>query len=728
MLTIYISQAPTTIPTRLSGDLPRVACSEPDPYTKQQYFGSMMRTVYQLALLALPAALPGVAANKCHPRPSSSLSTISQGVSNPTGATSQQYSTTLSSTLSSSHVSTGLATSSSGTSGSNIVSESTGLSSASSTSFASSTESVPSPASSQGSVSTLSSITSSAMISSSISYTTTSSTAATASSSETTTSSTVGSSTVTSSATSATFDPAKYTTYEVTLPIVFSTIAVPTLDPTSTFSLTIAQTDPPPCAIDSAAVEQEALRVGDSSGNRFFARDGRIVVLQNSDFPSAQLPPGTQDPDGVHAKANQDFAEAIVYHLKKASNGMFDLTTTDASGAVVFVAWDTQNGGQVRTQSTSSGGANGSPITSLFTVSCEGELQIKLPNGSPLAWTVEADRRNTVMQQRRPAAGEDIQLVTTKKPSSDFGQGSTSPNPNSRRATRYRAMPDLSRRANIFTAGWYPRLPDTPPNMIAKTRPGAPEMVSDGCGSGAIGKYIPNLEFGGCCNYHDYCYANCATGLVEKCDSIFCGAGQFEWCNAAFYACMMNVCEKYPWYFSPILRAGCEWMGGFYTGVVSTSLGGNAFKSTTSRRCAGYCPDGRPYCGGSSCADPSDSNNCGECGHRCNADDKFACRNSKCTCVADILNDSNHCGACGNRCPYKTRCGGAGSCVCVDDQCGRLCVDKKSHPRNCGTCGTVCRSGFCWDGKCVDPSDFPTPTGPPVCLATNAIRNGGPGK
>ena len=44
-----------------------------------------------------------------------------------------------------------------------------------------------------------------------------------------------------------------------------------------------------------------------------------------------------------------------------------------------------------------------------------------------------------------------------------------------------------------------------------------------------------------------------------------------------------------------------------------------------------------------------------------------------------------------------------GSCVCPADQCNDRCVDLKTHPKNCGSCGNVCSSNYCFQGQCFTP-------------------------
>ncbi len=63
-------------------------------------------------------------------------------------------------------------------------------------------------------------------------------------------------------------------------------------------------------------------------------------------------------------------------------------------------------------------------------------------------------------------------------------------------------------------------------------------------------------------------------------------------------------------------------------------------------------------------------------------------------------------------------------CLCkpappTPDQCGNLCLDFHTHPRNCGRCGNVCASGYCYQGACFTP-----PANADKCYPVNALTNG----
>ena len=68
-----------------------------------------------------------------------------------------------------------------------------------------------------------------------------------------------------------------------------------------------------------------------------------------------------------------------------------------------------------------------------------------------------------------------------------------------------------------------------------------------------------------------------------------------------------------------------------------------------------------------------------------------------------------HCGACDISCNPVDTCslGDSGTFQCVPlcspplSDCDGTCVDESDDPDNCGTCGKICRSGFCVGGLCT---------------------------
>jgi hypothetical protein len=92
--------------------------------------------------------------------------------------------------------------------------------------------------------------------------------------------------------------------------------------------------------------------------------------------------------------------------------------------------------------------------------------------------------------------------------------------------------------------------------------------------------------------------------------------------------------------------------------------------------------------------------------------------NNEVECRVVWGNDSANCGGCDWKCPYKTHCS-SGGCVCDDHRCGNTCLNLRNNPRNCGACGNVCASGFCYQGRCYE-----SPEEPAVCITGEAFRNG----
>jgi hypothetical protein len=169
------------------------------------------------------------------------------------------------------------------------------------------------------------------------------------------------------------------------------------------------------------------------------------------------------------------------------------------------------------------------------------------------------------------------------------------------------------------------------------------------------------------------------------------------------------------------------------------------------------------------CADLfSDSKNCGECFSVCPSGTEcflgeclpsgapktatlageettaFSCPEGQVDCgevCVDVQIDPANCGGCGLVCAAGETCQ-SGECVatpteapapepapdpelaaepapatCADQgltDCAGVCVDPQTDPNNCGVCGTVCASGQCAGGLCVETvAEAPAPAGCP---------------
>jgi hypothetical protein len=142
----------------------------------------------------------------------------------------------------------------------------------------------------------------------------------------------------------------------------------------------------------------------------------------------------------------------------------------------------------------------------------------------------------------------------------------------------------------------------------------------------------------------------------------------------------------------------------------------------------GECPEGQTMCP-TGCADlKTDSNNCGQCGNKC--EEGKVCIDGSCKpkeevkcdppceeglecckvgeeakCV-NLKTDSENCGECGNKCeegkecidgrcePKEKVCETKDDCKENEDCCEvegkKKCIDVTSDPKNCGECGKTC--------------------------------------
>ncbi len=76
---------------------------------------------------------------------------------------------------------------------------------------------------------------------------------------------------------------------------------------------------------------------------------------------------------------------------------------------------------------------------------------------------------------------------------------------------------------------------------------------------------------------------------------------------------------------------------------------------------------------------------------------------------ARVAADSQNCGSCGTVCPTGFSCA-VGRCDCAEPMksCDGVCVDVASDTDNCGSCGNACATGeTCLDGECTVECDEP---------------------
>ncbi|KAK9783806.1 hypothetical protein SCAR479_00365 [Seiridium cardinale] len=466
--------------------------------------------------------------------------------------------------------------------------------------------------------------------------------------------------------------------------------------PTTTEIYSITQTPSTSCVIDSSSLDQP-FRIATNNSVPLIPKNERIGLLEDADFP------------GTDEAVNEAFFNNLPTFTFRATAdgpvGYYDLAAT-INSTMVYVSLDPTTL-EVHTTPTSSNGqfnVSRGLITSIFSFSCDGRVLIS-DEHTDYAWRLGSDGINTVMTVGTPADTHRFLIVSEKSPvAASKAEGNFDKRSLSLRHRRFAAISSLERRISPYTDGAVPRVPDSPPDLVSKPRPGARAMRSNGCGSGSTSSWIPQLDFGTCCDNHDFCYDNCQSGTVEDCHNEYCSPGEFERCNDKFYDCMHDTaCSQYSWEH-PVQRSTCILEAKFYHFAVS-HFGAGPFKSATSDRCGVYCPNGNALCHGECLTfDGNDNDNCGSCGYTCATSHNFECQSGQCVCTADTQNDDNNCGDCGRICPANTHCSG-GECACDADQCGNLCVDLQDNPNNCGTCGNICTTGNCSEGQCVHSLD-----------------------
>ena len=323
--------------------------------------------------------------------------------------------------------------------------------------------------------------------------------------------------------------------------------------------------------------------------------------------------------------------------------------------------------------------------TTIFAVSCRGLLTIR-KGGASHTWRVDDTGFTTVT----PGEAEDGIAVLRPDLSKQLDAAGSS-EPEVARVRR------LIRHEN----GYMPRCPVRDLNIFAIPRPGRRSENPNGCGSNnGMGSSVPDFHWGHCCNDHDNCYDDCGKS--------------FQGCNNGFLGCMYSQCSAdvkwwnfwvsgAPLFLGPVfpqltsampqLYPGCIATANFYWVFVSSPLGTDAFYTANDERCT--CP----------CPNPALQEVC------LRSDNQLECRVVK-------GNDNNNCGGCGWSCGYRQHCS-SGGCACDDQRCGNTCVNMSNNPHNCGTCGNVCASGFCYQGRCYDP-----PEEPDVCIPGEGFRNG----
>ena len=362
---------------------------------------------------------------------------------------------------------------------------------------------------------------------------------------------------------------------------------------------------------------------------------------------------------------------------------LFDLVVSDGINPDLYVALDVESGA-ISLVSSSTGGvkAQDGTCTTVFGVSCRGSLLLKYGSAT-YVWTTTDD--STLATPGTPATDSTTEDLNTMALLPARVRTPLDQTTKRRRSTG--ATPGTTPWKRDYSQfGVAQRCPGFNSQMVAVSN-GRAGSAPNGCGpDGAwYSKFVPNLDFGGCCNTHDRCYDSCPE--------------YFEKCNGDFHSCMINSCnDDYDHWYSSWLLPGCYAAADLYFIAVSTDTAQTHFQDGSKQLCNCNC-----------------------------ADSNFAiCAAGQKTCqrVRGVgNNDDKNCGGCNQDCGSKAHCADA-QCICnpappTPNQCGNMCLDFQTHPRNCGRCGNVCASGYCYQGACFNP-----PPDAPECYPVNAITNG----
>ncbi len=372
-----------------------------------------------------------------------------------------------------------------------------------------------------------------------------------------------------------------------------------------------------------------------------------------------------------------DTTDAVGYRL-------FDLVIRDGSSPDLYVALDVDTGAISLVSSSTYGVAQDGKCTTVFGVSCKGSLLLEY-GSTTYVWTITDS--TTVATPGTPATDNTADTLNTmlllpvrvRTPVDLSVTASTS-------TKKRRSSGTTPWKRDMSQYGVAQRCPGFDSQMVAVSN-GRAGSAPNGCGpDGAwYSALVPNLNFGGCCNTHDECYDSCPQ--------------YFEKCNNDFLWCMANSCNVWfdHWY-DFFLLPGCYAAADLYFAAVSGGTAAGHFQDGSNKLCNCQCADSNlAICTpqGKTCqrvrgVGASDSQNCGGCGQDCG--DKAYCSDAVCRCK-----------------PVPP----------TPNQCGNMCLDFKTHPRNCGACGNVCASGYCYQGACFTP-----PADTDICYPVYAVTNG----
>ncbi|KAH6982682.1 hypothetical protein EDB80DRAFT_864055 [Ilyonectria destructans] len=421
------------------------------------------------------------------------------------------------------------------------------------------------------------------------------------------------------------------------------------------FTFPPAEPDVNECVLDAANL-----------ANEFFLLDANIGYLYNrKGKPSFPVAPNTEaEAREMQALLTTDPPLCQFEKVSNAPDGVYDLVLMDGD-TKRYIAKKADSGEVVFATESTQGTVQNGIITTVFSVSCTGYLEI-IADGVTYTWTTTKNGAELVVADET-TVGTVVTLPRDAR--TPINTSKTA----SKRSRTYAQM------------GAVPRCPNTPDDVIATLKSGARGNNPNGCGGKT--DVVPDWNFGRCCDGHDNCYDDCSK--------------TFETCNDVFLTCMHGKCrELLDSFWTSWLYNACSGMADFYFVVVSVKPGADAFRDAHNERCE--C---------TKCRNSVSPKIVGLDQGLCNV-------NGQPGCTILRADDNNNCGGCDYVCPSKSHCS-SGNCACNDDHCGSVCLSFKTHPRNCGGCGNVCSSGYCYQGTCWEP-----PAVIDRCFPTDGVTNG----
>lgn len=186
----------------------------------------------------------------------------------------------------------------------------------------------------------------------------------------------------------------------------------------------------------------------------------------------------------AHLQGKCDLISQSCWTLVLNPDSYYDLVLEDPKNGNLFLARDAS--GNILLSKKSSKGQtltkidNQNVVTTIWTASCDGRMAVGTTT-TQYVWAVSG--LYTVAQTGDASAAKPFILIAKTTTSSK------------------------NKKRNEYQDGAYHRCIEQPRPLVADTAvtPKRPAQ-SNGCGSGSTAAWVPDLDFGHCCDGHDLCY------------------------------------------------------------------------------------------------------------------------------------------------------------------------------------------------------------------------------